>query len=115
MQFKPARYVNMALATWLLFSALLWPHARADFLVPTLVGIVVVMAAPFAIGAPPVRYINTVMGLLLAASAFLLPHLSVATVWNNALVGLAIAAVSLFGPHHARRLPIDISPSSTHS
>ncbi len=115
MEFKAARYVNMALATWLLFSALLWPHARADFLAPTLVGVVVVLIAPFAIGAPAIRYINTAMGLLLAASAFLLPHLSVATVWNNALVGLAIAAVSLLGPRHARRLPIDISPSSTHS
>jgi hypothetical protein len=115
MRFKAARYVNMALATWLLFSAFLWPHTRADFLAPTLVGLVVVLAAPFAIGAPNVRYVNTVMGLLLAASAFVLPRLTFATAWNDAVVGLAIAAVSLLGPHHARRLPIDISPSSTHS
>jgi hypothetical protein len=94
-----ARDVNMALGTWLMVSNFLWHHDGLQFLIASLVGLVVVLTAPFA--SPWVRYLNTAAGLALAASALFLPRLSTATTWHNGLVGLAIAAVSLASPHES--------------
>jgi hypothetical protein len=56
-----------------------------------------VVVALIATTVPAVRYINTAVGIWLIISGFALPHLRVGTVWNNVLVGIAIALVSLVG------------------
>jgi hypothetical protein len=97
---EPARYVNLALASWLLVSAYLWRHSGPQFLVTVLVGAVVAIAAPFAMGSPLVRKITMGAGAVLALAAVALPHASALTLWHNAFVGLLLVAVSFFGPPH---------------
>src|SRR4051812_29789757 len=94
---KVARYISMALASWLLISTFLWRHAERQFLIATVVGVLVVAIAPFAVAFPKVWRFDAAMGVLLAIAAFALPHASAASAWHNALIGLSIALVSLMG------------------
>jgi hypothetical protein len=41
------------------------------------------------------RFLNTLLAIWLFITAFAIPHVSSATVWNNALVAIAIFVVSL--------------------
>jgi hypothetical protein len=63
-----------------------------------LMGVITVIVAWIAVATPPIRFINTAVGIWLIISAFALPHMNTGTVWNNVLVGIAIAIVSLIGP-----------------
>ena len=95
---KVARYVNMVLGSWVLLSAFVWRHDGVQFLATVLAGAVVVAIAPFGLFAARARILTLASGAALAAAALLLPHQSMATTWNNAIVGVAIAAVALVGP-----------------
>jgi hypothetical protein len=104
-EFKIASYVNLGLASWLLCSAYVWRHDGVQFLSTVLVGALVAIVAPFEVmefsGSPKVRKVTAAAGIALTASALLLPRISAATAWHNAILGLAIAVVSLLGPPHA--------------
>jgi hypothetical protein len=104
-EFKAAGYVNLGLTSWVLCSAYVWRHSGLQFLITILVGAIVAIVAPFEFaefgGSASVRKITTAAGLGLTASALLLPRISAATAWHNAILGLAIAALSLLGPPHA--------------
>src|SRR4051794_15155901 len=112
-ELKYAAYLNVGLAAWLLVSAFLWRHTQAQFLLTVLVGVIVALAATFEAGAtsegpaleglPAVRKITATAGFALTLSALLLPRVSTSTFWNNALVGLAVAGVSILGAAHATR------------
>jgi hypothetical protein len=95
-----ARDLNLLLGSWLLVSALVWRHSEPQFLVTTLVGAVVALVAPFEIGLPLARRIVMGAGAALVLAAFTLPHTSTLTMGHNALVGLAVAGLSFFGPPH---------------
>jgi hypothetical protein len=97
---EAARYLNLGLASWLLISAFLWRHTETQFLLTILVGAVVATIAPFEVGSPRVRTLNAAAGLVLVLSACALPHTTALTLWNNALIGLAMIGVSFFGPPH---------------
>lgn len=92
-----ARYLNVALGAWLFVSAFLWQHGAAEFRNAWLCGAFAVLFALVAAQLPQARYFNAVLSAWLFISAFALPHLSVATVWNHALVAIGIFAVSLTG------------------
>jgi hypothetical protein len=60
--------------------------------------IVGVLCAAFAIVAmkvPEARYLNSILAVWLFISVWALPTMSVATQWNNALVAIAVLALSL--------------------
>src|SRR5437016_895897 len=101
-EFKPAGYVNLALASWVLCSAYVWRHDGAQFVITILVGALLAIVTPFELaefsGSPRVRKLTTAAGLMLTASALLLPRISAVTTFHNAVLGLAIAIVSLIGP-----------------
>jgi hypothetical protein len=97
-----ARYLNVLAGLWLFMSAFLWRHSPAQFTNSWVMGIVVAAVALVALSVPMFRYVNTIAGAWLILSTFTLPHVTVATVWNNLIVGFVVLAVSLV-PNLARR------------
>lgn len=97
---EPVRYINLAVASWLLVSAYLWSHSGAQFLITTFVGAVVAILAPFEVGSRRVRHINMACGAMLALAAVALPGTSTGMVWHNAIFGVVLIALSFFGPPH---------------
>jgi hypothetical protein len=97
---EPARYLNLALAGWLLVSMFLWRHTESQFLVTLVVGSLVAIVAPFEVGSPLVRKVTAAAGALLVLAAGVLPRTSALGFWHNALIGLAIMGISFFGPPH---------------
>jgi hypothetical protein len=95
---KPARYVNIALGIWLVLSSYLWPHSSAQFANLWISGLIVARFAAVAITTPQLRFFNSALGIWLILSPFLLSRLSIATAWNNVLVGAVITLASLVGP-----------------
>jgi hypothetical protein len=102
---EPARYLNLALAGWVLISAFVWRHSEPQFIVTILVGAAVAITAPFEVGAPLVRTINMAAGAALALAAVTLPRTSAWTLWHNLFLGLIIAGIAFFGPPHGKMRP----------
>jgi len=98
MDMKQVRYLNVLLGIWLLISSFVWRHDGAQFTNTWIMGIVTIVVALVAVGAPAFRYVNTAAGLWVLISAFALPTMSLATRWNNAIVGIVICLLSLVGP-----------------
>ncbi len=90
-----ARGINILAGIWLFVSAWVLPHLFAQFTNAWILGIVVVFFAILAMRFPAARYLNTLLAIWLFISAFALPHVSVAPVWNNAIVAIVIFVISL--------------------
>jgi hypothetical protein len=90
-----ARMVNVVLGAWLFISAFLWPHTEASFANTWVVGALTVAFALWAMKAPSARYLNTALSMWLFFSTFAMVHLLQATLWNNAIVAVAIFIASL--------------------
>lgn len=98
MRNKDVRLLNIALGVWIFISAFLWPHRGPQFVNTWLMGIIVIVSATIAIKVPVFRFVSTAAGIWLVTSMFAWPRLEAPTVWNNAIVGAAIALVSVIGP-----------------
>jgi hypothetical protein len=109
-----ARYLNLALASWLLVSAFLWRHSEPQFLVTILVGAIVAIVAPFEIDSPVVRKVTTGAGAVLALAAVGLPRTTALTLWHNLLLGLAMVVISFFGPPHGLMRPRPPAPADAY-
>ncbi|KYF83465.1 hypothetical protein BE20_40400 [Sorangium cellulosum] len=94
-----ARIVNVVLGFWLLLSAVLWPHSHAQRTNTWVLGLLCMVFAITAMLAPAVRYLNTVLAVWLFISCWALPTVSLGTIWNNALVAIAIFIASLIPGH----------------
>jgi hypothetical protein len=90
-----ARPVSIVLGIWLFISAFIWQHTSAQLTNTWICGLLCVAFSLIATRALNARYLNTVLAVWLFISAFALPTLLVGTVWNNALVAVAIFIVSL--------------------
>ena len=90
-----ARALNIILGIWLFISAFIWPHTDAQMTNTWICGVLAVAFALIALGVPMVRYVNTLLAIWLFISAFALRDISVGTVWNNALVAVAIFIIAL--------------------
>lgn len=97
------RWLELALALWLVLSAFLWQHTGAQFANTWIVGALVALAAAGALRFDDLRYINVGLSIWLIASVWMLPLASESTLWNNLLVGL-ILFVSTLTP--ALRQPV---------
>jgi hypothetical protein len=91
----PARIISVILGVWLFLSAFTWPHAHAQLTNTWILGVLCVIFSLVALSIPWVRYLNTLLSIWLFISAWALPTVTVATIWNNALVAIAIFIVSL--------------------
>lgn len=97
------RGINIALGIWLFISAFLWRHGRDEFTNTWVVGALSVVFALIALWAPRARYAIAILAVWLFVSAWTIPALLMATVWNNALVAVAILVVSLLATEVAVR------------
>jgi hypothetical protein len=86
---------NMAVAAWLLISALALPHSADS---AALTGLLAVLIGTFALGSPGLpglRFVNAVLALVLGGAALLLPEVGALARVNNALVAAGVFALSL--------------------
>jgi hypothetical protein len=97
------RIANVVLGVWLFISAFLWAHGTPQFTNTWILGALCVLFSLIATRYEDARYLNTALAVWLFVSAWALPHVSIGTVWNNALVAIAIFFVSLVPS--GRRLP----------
>lgn len=111
---EPARYLNLAVAGWLLVSAFLWSHSEPQFLVTIFVGAVIAVIAPFEFGPSLARKISAAAGGALVLAAFALPRTSAVTLWHNVIVGLVIVGLSFFGPPHGIVRPRPTAPDDAY-
>jgi hypothetical protein len=99
MQDQSARVINVILGFWLILSSFVWPHTTTQMGNAWIVGVITIGIALLSFGTPALRYVNTAAGVWLAISSFLFPTISAGTTWNNVIIGLAIALVSLASSH----------------
>ena len=90
-----ARAVNVILGVWLFISAFVWPHTTAERGNTWILGVLCVAFALIALREPSVRWLNTALAVWLFISVWALPHANLGTMWNNALVAIAVFVVSL--------------------
>src|SRR5215467_12276943 len=98
---RSLRLLNVALGLWVVLSSFLWPRDTGNVANIWVTGVVIIVSALLAIRFPNLRFINTAAGVWLIASMFAWPNYSSPMVWNNAMVGAAVALSSLVGPEHA--------------
>ncbi len=99
------RIFNALIAIWLFATAFMWPHthlAKEVTIVAAVLTFVLSIMEMYVRGA---RYLNAVVAVFLFLSALTLPALIRATVWNNAIVAIAILIAALVdqGPEGVRR------------
>src|SRR5512142_2085513 len=85
-----ARGASVVLGVWLFISAIVWPHGAAQQTNTWILGVLFVVFALVAMGSPLARYVNTLLSIWLFISVWALPHGSEGTMWNNALVAIAV-------------------------
>ncbi len=100
-----ARYLNVLLGVWLFISAFIWDHSSAERTNTWILGVLCVVFALIAMSAPTARWLNTALSIWLFISVWALPHHVLGTMWNNALVAIAIFVLSLV-PGSGERVPL---------
>jgi hypothetical protein len=95
------RLINVVLGLWVVISALVWPRAGGNFYNSWITGVVIIVSSLLAIRTQALRMVTAAAGIWLVASMFAWPDYSSPMVWNNAMVGAAVAMTSLVGPEHA--------------
>jgi hypothetical protein len=98
-----ARLLNLLLGGWLFISAFLWPHARHAETDTWMMGTLIATFAVLAAAVPAARRLNTVAAVCLLLSTLLFAHREPLTLLNNALVAIAVFALSLPGTVLHRR------------
>ncbi len=99
-----ARTLNILIGIWLFVSAFVWPHTTAQMTNTWILGVLCVVFALVALRLEQARFLNTALAIWLFVSAFVLPAGNRGTVWNNALIAIAIFVVSL-APSDRLQLP----------
>ncbi len=100
---RVARGINVLLGIWLFISAFVWGHDPAQRTNTWILGVLCVVFALIAMSTAPVRYLNTALAIWLFISVWALPHHVLGTMWNNALVAIAVFILSLVpGPREER-------------
>ncbi|HXX65735.1 MAG TPA: SPW repeat protein [Polyangiaceae bacterium] len=89
------RILSILLGAWLFISAFAWPHGPAQRMSACILGALCVVFSILAKKLPWTQYLNTVLAIWLFISAWALPPENVGTLWNNAIVAIAIFVLSL--------------------
>lgn len=89
------RLINLALGAWLFVTAFLLPRTGAAFTNAWIMGVVIAGFALLAMVAPIARWVNALAGAWVFIAAFVVPHASVASFWNDLIVGAAVALLAL--------------------
>jgi hypothetical protein len=83
------RIFSVLVGLWLVVSVFMWPHTAEQTANGVLSGIACMTLALVGLYFDPARYVAAALGVWIFLSSFLFPSLRRATVWNNALVGIA--------------------------
>jgi hypothetical protein len=89
------RWMSLALGVWLVVSSFFWTRSafsRVDTLVS---GLIIALACAPAMRAPIARYVTGTVAIWLYVSTVAVRHTSGATLANDALVAVAVLALSL--------------------
>ncbi len=106
-----ARWLNLLLGVWLFISAFAWEHSAPERTNTWILGVLCVAFALIAMTTPTARWLNTALSVWLFVSVWALPHHVLGTMWNNALVAIAVFLLSLV-PGEGER-PLEASRAST--
>jgi len=90
-----ARISGVLLGLWLVVSVFMWPHTATQGANAALCGIACMALTTIGLYFDPARYICAALGAWVFLSTFLFASISRATVWNNALAGIAIFVTAL--------------------
>ena len=101
-----ARWANLILGSWLFISAFVWPHARDVQTNTWMVGMLIATFAVLASAVPALRLLNSLAAVWLLVTTPAMTH-NMATIVNNALVGIAVLILSLVGGKSPRRIRPD--------
>jgi hypothetical protein len=102
MQDRNLRLINVGLGLWVVLASLvLWDRGGAVSVNGWITGIVIIASALLSITMPGVRFVTAAAGVWLIASLFAWPNYSSPALWNNVIVGAAVALVSLVGHEQA--------------
>jgi hypothetical protein len=104
MQNRSVSLVSVALGLWIVIMAAVWHREAGNYVNAIVTGIIIVISALVALRTPNARFVTAAAGVWLIGSMFAWPNYSSPMVWNNAIVGAAVALVSLVGPSHADML-----------
>lgn len=105
-----ARGLNVLLGIWLFISAFIWYHTAAERTNTWILGVLCVVFALIAMSTPQARWLNTALSIWLFISVWVLPHSNLGTMWNNALVAIAVFLLSLV-PSRPERLVTPRAPA----
>ena len=92
-----ARIFNVLIGLWLFMSVFMWPHTPPEEANTAICGMGAMGLALLSMVIDPARYVSAALGAWVFLSTFLLPNLSRATLWNNAIMGIALFAAALVG------------------
>jgi len=109
-----ARVGTLLIGAWLFFSAFLLPSTGPQMNNAWVCGALAVIFSLVALARPQVRHANTALGIWVFASAFMFASGSGEMIWNNAVCGALLFALSLVRerePHpgafsHHRKVPV---------
>lgn len=96
---KAASIGDLVLGIWLLLSAVLLPHTRAEELNSAICGLLAIAFALVALTLrPAARLIDAALGVWIVLSAWVLPGVSAATAANSLLIGVLMFGISVVPP-----------------
>lgn len=90
-----ARFVNMAIGTWLFLSAFLWSHSPSLRTNTWMCGLLVVGFAAWAMWANVARFLNTAVAIWLFFSTLSIAQAASFTLWNNVFCAVTVFVLSL--------------------
>jgi hypothetical protein len=92
-----AWYVIVALASWLMISAVALPNSEGQVGNASLNAIFFLFLAAATVTNPKARFLGMALGLETALSAVLVSSASAVTMWNQLLIAAAITGAFLLG------------------
>lgn len=90
-----ARTLTFVLGLWQFFAAFAIPRTRPSFAIAWILGLAAAALSVAGLSAPRARFGTLAAGVAVLASAFVLSHRTPVAWWNDAVVGAALAALSL--------------------
>ena len=97
------QWINVALGIWLCFSSALFAHTPDALANNLFLGLSIFLVAFLAMGIARLRRFNTLLGAWAIVSPFALGYMNSSAALNDVLVGIVVAAVSLWTPRPLAR------------
>lgn len=105
-RFPVARWLTIAIGTWLVASAFALHDAPAARANSAIIGACMLGVALYAMFMPAMRWLNTILaGWLIVSTFVVFEHASRAAQWNEAIAGIIVLLASLVRDVRPMRSP----------